>query len=91
MHLDVFKHIFIPEDIKEKFFKCNPIDKLEEIDPFFFFRKFNLNEFKIQDFFAKLIKKYKIFIDTFHRENLENPYPLIFVLEDSQHIDEVLN
>lgn len=60
------------------------------IDPFFAFRKFDHKEYNIQDFFAKLIKKYKTFIDSFHNKNLENPYPLIIVLEDSQHIDEVL-
>jgi hypothetical protein len=60
-----------------------------EIDPFFTPRKFNNNESTIQEFFAILIKKYKKFIDGQMNENLENLYPLIFVLEDCQYIDEV--
>ena len=85
----MFNHIHIPIQEKEIFFKYYPIKELKEIDPFFVNRNFNNNEATIQRFFAKLIKKYKKFMDQ-NNEGLNEPLPIIFVLEDSRYIDEVL-
>jgi hypothetical protein len=89
LETDLLKHITIPEENRERFFQLYPIRELPEIDPFFAYRKFNNNESTIMDFFSILIKKYKRYIDKYNNENLEYPYPLIFILEDSQNIDEV--
>ena len=51
-------------------------------------RKFDKNEAAISKFFCKLLKRYRKLLDSYSSEE-QYKYPLIFVIEDCNLIDEV--
>lgn len=85
---------FIEEIIEEDFSAHYEIDPEKDTiievparnDIFFDFRKFEYScEKAIIRFFKSLIKKYKKFIDNYYKTKM----PLVFVVEDSQHFDDI--
>jgi len=72
-----------------KFEKYFSVTELPQIDNFFEPRKFAGMEKWVCSFFLRLIETYHMFINESQKKQNLLHYPLFFVIEDSQIIDEV--